>query len=142
MGVATLRLMLESIAAKQFRAAGCQLSIERLRAGRLLIVLEGTDVGQLGREPFRELEKRLATDGPLELFFDLRRADGATLEASGSWAIWLRANQQRIDRVGMLTARPVIGLSAKTVARFSQLGSKARLYSNARDFEHALSATT
>lgn len=125
---------------KRFHAEGCQLSIAEPRAQRVLIVLEGTDAGRLGREPFQELEKRFDASRPLELFFDLRAARGATLEASGSWAVWLRANQQHLRRVNMLFARPVIGLSAKTVARFSQLGDKAKLYSNPADFERALAA--
>lgn len=128
--------------AKRFRVEDCQLSIARLPASRVLIVLEGLDIGQLGREPFHELDKSLDGDGPLELFFDLRRARGATLDASGSWAVWLRANQQRLRKVSMLTARPIVGLSAKTVARFSQLGDKARLYSDAAEFDLALASAT
>jgi hypothetical protein len=132
--------MLQPLSTKCFRVEGCQLSIAEPRAQRLLIVLEGMDVGRLGREPFHELDKRLDGKRPLELFFDLRAARGATLEASGSWAVWLRANQQHLRRVSMLIARPVIGLSAKTVARFSQLGDKAKLYSNPAEFERALAA--
>lgn len=124
----------------RFHVDGCQLSITQLDRERVLIVLEGTDVGRFGREPFYELDKRLDPQRPLELFFDLRAARGATLDASGNWAIWLRANRPRLKRVSMLTARPVIRLSAKTVARFSQLGERAKLYSNPRDFERALAA--
>ncbi len=132
--------MPSSAAITRFRAEGCQLSIAELGARRLLIVLEGVDVGRLGREPFDDLEQRLEAGSPLELFFDLRAARGATLEASGSWAVWLRANQRHLRRVSMLIGRPSIGLSAKTVTRFSQLGDKAKLYSNAADFERALAA--
>jgi hypothetical protein len=131
----------QTLQTTHFRVEGCQLSIAQLGAQRVLIVLEGMDMGRLGREPFRELEKSLDASGKLELFFDLRKARGATLEASGSWAVWLRANQQRLQRVCMLTARPIVGLSAKTVARFSELGSKARLYSSVAEFERALAAT-
>lgn len=127
---------------KRFRAEGCQVSIAKLREHRVLIVLEGTDRGSLGREPFQELEQSLASGGPFELFFDLRAARGATLDVSGSWAVWLRANQKRLRRVSMLTARPIVGLSAKTVARFSQLGDRAKLYSNAAEFERALGSAS
>ena len=92
-------------ATKCFSVEGCQLSIAEPRAQRLLIVLEGMDVGKLGREPFHELNKRLDAERPLELFFDLRAARGATLEASGSWAVWLRTNRKHLGRVSMLTAR-------------------------------------
>ena len=123
-----------------FRVDDCRLSIAQLGKESVLIVLEGTDVGRFGREPFRELERRLDARRPVELFFDLRAARGATLDASGSWALWLRANRERLRRVSMLTARPVIGLSAKTVARFSQLGERAKLYSSPAEFERALAA--
>lgn len=126
--------------AKCFRVEGCQLSIAEPHARRVLIVLEGTDVGRLGREPFQELEKKLDGTRSLELFFDLRAARGATLEASGRWAVWLRRNQQHLRRVSMLIARPIIGLSAKTVARFSELGDKTKVYSNPAEFERALAA--
>ena len=132
----------QTLTTKRFRAKDCQLAISRLRAGRVLIVLEGRDLGQLGREPFEELEKSLESSEPLDLFFDLRRALGATLEASGSWAVWLRRHQPRLRRVSLLTARPVIGLSAKAVVKFSQLGNRARLYSDAAAFDSALLAAS
>jgi hypothetical protein len=128
----------QTLAIKRFQAEGCKLEISKLRAGRVLVVLEGRDIGQLGQEPFRELEKSLDDGEPVDLFFDLRAAVGATLEASGGWAVWLRANHQRLRRVNLLTARPVVGLSARAVVRFSQLGSKAKIYSDAAAFDSAL----
>jgi hypothetical protein len=128
----------QTLAIKSFRAEGCKLEISKLRAGRVLVVLEGRDIGQLGQEPFRALEKSLEDGGPVDLFFDLRAAVGATLEASGGWAVWLRANHQRLRRVNLLTARPVVGLSARAVVRFSQLGSKAKIYSDPAAFDSAL----
>jgi hypothetical protein len=128
----------QTLVTKRFRSEGCKLEISKLRAGRVLVVLEGRDLGQLGQEPFRELERSLDPNGPSDLFFDLRAALGATLEASGGWAVWLRANQRRLRHVNLLTARPVVGLSARAVVRFSQLGSKAQLYSDAAAFDSAL----
>jgi hypothetical protein len=118
----------------------CQIVITRLSQSRVLVVLEGRDVGQLGRAPFTELEKTLDASGPVELFFDLRSARSATMDVSGSWALWLRANAGRFRHVGMLTSRPIIQLSAKAVHSFSQLGEKLRLYSDAAAFESALRA--
>lgn len=128
----------QTLATKRFRAEGCQLVISKLRAGRVLVVLEGLDVGELGREPFRELERSLDATGPTDLFFDLRSAAGATLDVSGSWAVWLRANQRRLRRVSLLTRRPVIHLSARSVVRFALLGHKAHVYSDAAAFDRAL----
>jgi hypothetical protein len=118
----------------------CQLVIARLSQSRVLVVLEGRDVGQLGRAPFTELDKTLDAGGPVDLFFDLRSARSATMDVSGSWALWLRANAGRLRHVGMLTSRPLIRLSAKSVHSFSQLGEKLHLYSDAAAFESALRA--
>lgn len=118
----------------------CQLVIARLTQTRVLVVLEGRDIGQLGRAPFTELEKTLDASGPLELFFDLSGARSATMDVSGSWALWLRANAARLRHVGMLTSRPLIRISAKAVHSVSQLGEKLHLYSDAAAFESALRA--
>jgi hypothetical protein len=116
----------------------CQLAISVLSQTRVLVVLEGRDLGQLGREPFEQLEKTFDSGKPIDLFFDLRHALGATMEVSGSWAVWLRTHGQRLRHVSMLTARPVIDLSAKAVRSFSLLGEKVRLYSDPLAFENAL----
>jgi hypothetical protein len=118
----------------------CHLVISRLTQTRVLVVLEGRDSGQLGRAPFTALEKRLDASGPVELFFDLRGARSATLDVSGSWALWLRANGARLRHVGMLTSRPLIRISANAVHSVSQLGEKLQLYSDAAAFENALRA--
>lgn len=115
----------------RFHTNDCELSISELSAGRWLIALEGRDLGQLGRQPFEHLEGRISTQPALQLWFDLRAATGATLEASSRWAIWLRRHRARLSRVHMLTARPFITLSAKTVQRFAELGDAARIYAGA-----------
>lgn len=61
----------------------------------MLVRLLGADHGELGLAPFRELERRLEIDGPLELFFDLHAAKGATIQVVGSWALWLRRHRAR-----------------------------------------------
>lgn len=122
----------------ELETSECRLVISQVDTTRVLVVLEGRDRGRLGREPFRELEKSCTPAGPIDLFFDLERARGATLDVSGSWALWLRANRSRLRRVGMLTGSPFVALSARTVSRFAELGGKAQLYSNRRAFERAL----
>jgi hypothetical protein len=107
----------------------------------VLVRLLGQDHGELGAEPFRELEKNLG-DGPLELFFDLYSATGATMDVSSSWALWLRRHRDRLGRVSMLTGSSFVRLSANTVQRFSQLGDKVRLYVDPREFDGALRDAT
>ena len=116
----------------------CRLAISTISQTRVLVVLEGRDLGQLGRAPFKELEKSFQAGKPIDLFFDLRNAVAASMEVSGSWAVWLRRHAERLRHVSMLTARPIIGLSAKSVHSFSLLGEKVRLYSDAAAFESAL----
>lgn len=121
-----------------FRTAECSLAISRPAAGRLLVVLSGRDRGQLGAEPFAALERELESGQPLELFIDLEDAVGASLDVSGSWALWLRRNRARLARVSMLTGSYFVQLSAQAVKRFSELGEKAHLYSDRSAFESAL----
>jgi hypothetical protein len=106
-----------------------ELSITAPAAGQLLVVLAGRDCGSFGSLPFREMDARVRQGNSWEICFDLRAAAGATLGASAGWAVWLRKNQSRLRRVSMLTARPFVTLSAKTVKRFSELGERARIYS-------------
>ena len=129
--------MAEPETCAKFETDECKIAISRLGVARILVALEGRDRGQLGREPFLELEKNFAADRPLELFIDLQSAVGASLDVSGSWAIWLRANKERLAQVSMLIGSPFIQLSAQAVQRFSELGEKARIYSDRREFEKA-----
>lgn len=134
-----LRRMERSLAlTTNFGDDECRLAISMLSQTRVLVVLEGRDLGKLGRRPFEALEKSFAAGKPIDLFFDLRHAVGATMEVSGSWAVWLRTHAERLGHVSMLTARPVIGLSARAVRSFSLLGEKVRLYSDPAAFDDAL----
>jgi hypothetical protein len=114
--------------------------ISRLDATRVLVVFEGRDRGALGREPFRALDSWLGGADGMDLFFDLERAGGATLDVSGSWALWLRANRVLLRRVRLLAGSPFVALSARTVKRFAGLGDKARVYSDRGSFERDLNA--
>lgn len=129
--------MLEAATLK-FETDECRVEISPLGKGRVLVALHGHDRGSLGRVPFQQLEKLLAEHEPLELFFDLHEAEGATLEVSGSWAVWLRHNKSRLAHVSMLTGTPYVTLSAKTVQGFSELGERLRLYTDKVAFEAAL----
>ena len=125
---------------KAFIAASCAIAISRVAKRRVLVRLLGADHGELGVEPFRELEKSFAEDGLLELFFDLHSAKGATMDVVGSWALWLRRNHARLGRVSMLTGSTFVRLSARTVQHFSELGDKVQLYADPAEFAGALHA--
>jgi hypothetical protein len=127
-------------ASAKFEAKDCTVTITKVREGCVLVTLEGRDRGELGREPFAELEKSFSAGHGLTLFIDLEAAVGASLDVSGSWAVWLRANRQNLEQVLMLTGSYFVELSAQTVKRFSDLGEKVRLYSDRGAFEAALQA--
>jgi hypothetical protein len=127
-------------ASAKFEAKECSVTISKVREGCVLVVLEGRDRGELGRGPFAELEKSFSAGHGLTLFIDLEAAVGASLDVSGSWAVWLRANRQNLEQVIMLTGSYFVELSAQTVKRFSDLGEKVRLCSDRGAFERALQA--
>ena len=131
--------MVEGMWQRALIAGTCCVAISRVAERRVLVRLIGKDYGELGREPFNELEKNFGA-GPIELFFDLYGATGATMDVSSSWALWLRRNRDRLGSVSMLTGSPFVRLSAKTVQRFSQLGDKVHLYADPAAFDGALHA--
>jgi hypothetical protein len=124
---------------RAFFGATCCVAISQIADRRVLVRLVGKDYGDLGDQPFRELEKSLG-ERPLDLFFDLYAATGATMDVSSSWALWLRRHRARLGRVSMLTSSTFVRLSANTVRRFAQLGDKARLYADPAEFADAFHA--
>jgi hypothetical protein len=128
-------------ASAKFEAKDCTVTITQVREGCALVTLEGSDRGELGREPFAELERSFSATHRLTLFIDLEAAVGASLDVSGSWAVWLRANRQNLEGVNMLTGSYFVELSAQTVKRFSDLGEKVRLFTDRAAFEAALQAS-
>jgi hypothetical protein len=121
-----------------FQSAHCTLTISRPRSGVVLVVLEGRDLGELGDAPFRELSKDVSSGDRIELFIDARAAISATMDVSGSWAVWLGAHKERFEHVSMLTGSRFIQLSAEIVRNFSALGDTMRLYTEAAAFDAAL----
>lgn len=127
------------VGAQEFATEECRVVISPVASSRILVVFEGRDRGNLGRQPFQALESHLAGADGVDLYFDLERAGGATLDVSSSWAQWLRANRVRLRRVSMLTGSSFVAISARTVERFAGLGNKARIYADRASFERDLS---
>jgi hypothetical protein len=71
-----------------------------------------------------------------------RHGKGASVDVSGEWAIWLRANKSRFVHVSMLTGSRFIQLSADLVRRFAELGEIMRIYTDPAAFEAALASAT
>jgi hypothetical protein len=121
-----------------FEGKHCTIKIRR-PAGRVsVLVITGTDVGELGEAPFRELDADLETGG-LELFIDARDTQGASIDVSGQWAQWLRTHRERFRRISMLTGSRFVQLTADFVRRFAELGDRMMIYTDPAAFETALS---
>jgi hypothetical protein len=115
----------------------CSVTLERPRDGVVLVTLVGTDVGEFGDLPFRELDHDVAA-GAIDLFIDARGGKAASIDVSGEWARWMRERRGQLRGVHMLTATRLVEPSADLVRRFAGLEGAMRLYTDAAAFEDAL----
>lgn len=116
----------------------CRLAIERPAPGVVVLRLSGSDVGEFGDAPMKELAKDLR-QGASQLFIDARAVKGASIDVSNDWALWLRANRAAFTQISMLTGAPFVQLTAKFVQRFAELGELMRIYTDPKAFDSALS---
>jgi hypothetical protein len=121
-----------------FSGVHCALDIFQPHEGIVVIVLKGTDTGELGDAPFRELAPLLERSAPAEIFVDAREVPSASIDVSGVWAQWMRENRERIYRLNMLCGSRFIELTAKFVQRFTEFGARMRIYTDASAFDDAL----
>lgn len=106
-----------------FKTPHCELSIARPARNVIVITLSGHDVGELGDGPFQELARDFEPGAAKqELFIDARAGQGASVDVSGAWAQWLRAQKSQLLVVQFLTASRFIQLSADFVRKFAELG--------------------
>jgi hypothetical protein len=116
----------------------CVLTIERPGPGVVLVTFSGTDVGEFGDRPFRDLEQDLDGARPIELFIDAHAGKSASIDVSNEWARWLREHRAALRRIHMLTATRFIQLSADLVRRYAGLEDRMRLYTSPVAFAEAL----
>jgi hypothetical protein len=121
-----------------FSGVHCSLDIFQPHEGIVLIVLKGTDTGELGDAPFRELTPLLKRGAPVEIFVDAREVPSASIDVSGVWAQWMRENRESIYRLNMLCRSRFIELTAKFVQRFTEFGARMRIYTDEVAFDDAL----
>ncbi len=121
-----------------FEGVHVKLVIRRPAPHVTVVILSGTDIGELKGRPFQELNKDLVGQGRLELFIDARHVQTATVDVSGEWAIWLQANRARFRHVSMLTGSRFIQMSAEFVRKFAGLEDAMRLYTDPATFDGAL----
>lgn len=124
--------------ARLYEGTHATLQIVRPRPGVVVVVLEGSDVGEVGDAPFKLLERYVASDTPTELFIDARHGRGASVEVGTAWAMWLRRHRSRLRRVAMLTRTRVLRLSADLIQRFSGLEDAMEVYEDPAQFDAQL----
>jgi hypothetical protein len=128
-----------SVPETRFQGVHCTMTVRRPAAGVLVLVIEGSDAGELGDAPMRELARDLAGPASVELFVDARATKGATVDVSNDWARWLRGHRQHLQAVHMLTASRYVQLTADLVRRFAEL-EMMRVYADPAAFDEALAA--
>jgi hypothetical protein len=114
------------------------LTIRRPAEGVVLIVITGSDVGELGDAPFRELADDVSAGRPFRLFIDARATQGATVDVSNSWAQWLRGHRSQLEEIHMLVGSRLVQVTAEFVRRFSELGGVMKIHTSGEAFDAVL----
>lgn len=125
----------------RWQSPSSTLEIKRPARGIAVLVVTGTDIGEHGDGPFRELAKDVEA-GAFELFVDARESQAVALDVSGDWARWLARHRERLVRINMLTGSRFVALTANFVRNFAELGERMRIYTDAVAFDAALGAAT
>ncbi|HEX6275309.1 MAG TPA: hypothetical protein VFZ53_19850 [Polyangiaceae bacterium] len=113
------------------------LRLRRPARGVVTLIISGTDIGEHGTDPFRELASDLAAE-PFDLFVDARASRGVTVDVSSEWSRWLAKNKRSLRSVHMVTRSPFVRLTANFVRTFAELGELMRLYDEPPAFDAAL----
>jgi hypothetical protein len=128
--------------ARAFEGLYCRMLIRQPAAGLVVVTIEGSDIGEFGDAPFRELEVDLRAGKLLELFIDGRDTRGASIEVSNDWAFWLAKHRKGLRHVTMLTGSRFIQITADFVRRFAALEDLMRITNDPATFDAALAQAT
>jgi hypothetical protein len=121
-----------------YEGVHCRLTINRPAAGIALVILAGSDIGEFGDLPMRELAKDLASYGAIELFIDARAVRGASIEVSSKWAFWMATHRSQFKQISMLTGSRYVEITAAFVRRFSGLVDRMRVFTDHAAFDESL----
>jgi hypothetical protein len=122
----------------EYEGVHSSLAIRRPAPGVAVVVLSGSDIGEFGDLPMRELQKDLACFNAIELFIDARAVRGASIEVSAEWALWLRSHRASFNRLNMLTGSRYIQITAAFVRRFSGLADLMNVFTDRVAFDESL----
>jgi hypothetical protein len=128
-----------SLATVHYDGVHCSVSIQRPATGIALLVLAGSDIGEFGDFPMRELAKDLHGTRCMELFIDAGAVRGASIEVSSEWMLWLKAHSTQFRHINMLTGSRYIQITAEFVRRFSGLIDRMTIFTDRGAFGETLS---
>ena len=121
-----------------YECPGFRLGIERPAPGFVVVRLAGSDAGEFGDDPLRELDRDLADDRLIELYIDARDVQGVTVGVVHQWSEWLHRRRARFKRVTMLTGTWYVKLTAGYVRRFAGLEDIMVHHADSARFDEAL----
>jgi hypothetical protein len=124
----------------KFEGVNCSLVIRRPKPGVVVATFKGSDIGEFGDAPFRELAADLVENKRIDFFVDGRETPATSLDVSGSWANWLREHKDQIRRLDILCGSRFLQFTAEFVRRFSGFEDRMRIYTDAAAFEAELAA--
>lgn len=124
-----------------FNGVHCKLTIETFSTAVVALRISGTDIGEFGDAPMRELAQLLKKAQPIQLFIDARQVRGASIDVSAEWAAWLRSHKEQLREINMLTGSRFVEVTADFVRRFANLEGTMRVYTEAAAFDAALAAS-
>src|SRR5579884_2022681 len=116
----------------------CNLLIQRYSNRVVLLRISGTDIGEFGDAPMSALSGWIQERGTIDLYIDAHDVRGASIEVSGEWAAWLRANKDALRSFTMLTGSKFIQITAEFVRRFAGLEGIMRICCDPAVFDDAL----
>ncbi len=131
----------ESLPSIEYEGVHSGLTIRRPAPGVAVVILSGSDIGEFGDLPMRELQKDVTQFNTIELFIDARAVRGASIEVSAEWALWMRAHRTSFKHVNMLTGSRYIQITAAFVRRFSGLADLMNVFTDRAAFDETLAAS-
>lgn len=123
-----------------FEGLHCTMRIARPAPQLVVMTIVGSDVGEFGDAPFRELERGLDEGRVIDFFIDGRATRGASIDVSNAWALWLRRHREALHRVTMLTGSRFLQVTADFVRQFAELGDLMQLTTDPSAFDSELVA--
>jgi hypothetical protein len=113
---------------------------ERLRPGVYLTTSHGRDTGEFGTAPLDLIEREYKLfHHPVQWFFDATGVDNPTLAVSEEWTGWLRANQNALAQLHILTSSEGTHLMISVARHFSNSSRRLMLYCDRAGWMRAIS---